>query len=310
MLGLLYLPLFVLVIYGGSLNRDARESLSAAHSNVESLNRLIERARPSAERGSRDARSRTEQAQQRLVAAKAEFAAAEAESRQAMLVTRIPAGLSLALIIADAFLIPGLVRRRRAEEPLPTLLPGEVVFHEDPPPAIPGLPGRIAGAIDRLVRVTGELVAYWALLAVFAYYFEVIGRYVFNSPTNWVHESTFLMFGMQYMIAGAYAYRGESHVRVDLLYSQLSTRAKAVCDVIGSVFVFFFLAVMAWTGWTFASQAAAMGEVSFTEWGIQYWPVKLLIPIGAVLLILQAIARLIRDIYILAAPRRPAAAFA
>jgi TRAP-type mannitol/chloroaromatic compound transport system permease small subunit len=165
-------------------------------------------------------------------------------------------------------------------------------------------------AIDAFVRVSGELVAYWALLAVFAYYFEVIGRYVFNSPTNWVHESTFLMFGMQYMIAGAYAYRGESHVRVDLLYTHLPVRAKAMCDVVGSVFVFLFVAVMIWTGWTFASQAVAMGEVSFTEWGIQYWPVKLMIPIGAILLLLQALARLIRDIHLLASPERPTAAFA
>ena len=131
---------------------------------------------------------------------------------------------------------------------------------------------------------------------------------MFNSPTNWVHESTFLMFGMQYMVAGAYAYRGESHVRVDLLYTHLSARGKAVCDVIGSVFVLLFLAVMLWTGWTFASQAIDMREVSFTEWGIQYWPVKLMIPIGAILLILQAIARLIRDIHTLAAPRGRASA--
>jgi TRAP-type mannitol/chloroaromatic compound transport system permease small subunit len=310
MLGLIYLPLFALVIYGGSLYRDARESVSAAHSNVESLNRLIERARPSAERGSRDAQNRIGQAQQRLETAKAELVVAQAKIDRALLVTRIPAAASLALLIVDAFLIPGLVRRRRAEEPLPTEPPEEVAFHEDPPPAIPGLPGRIARGIDGFIRVTGELVAYWAVLAVFAYYFEVIGRYVFNSPTNWVHESTFLMFGMQYMVAGAYAYRGESHVRVDLLYTHLSPRAKAACDLIGSVFVFFFLAVMAWTGWTFASQAVAMGEVSFTEWGIQYWPVKLMIPIGAVLVILQAFARLIRDIYILAAPRRTAAAYA
>jgi TRAP-type mannitol/chloroaromatic compound transport system permease small subunit len=53
-----------------------------------------------------------------------------------------------------------------------------------------------------------------------------------------------------------------------------------------------------------------MREVSFTEWGIQYWPVKLMIPIGAVLLILQAFARLIRDIYVLTAPARPTAAYA
>jgi TRAP-type mannitol/chloroaromatic compound transport system permease small subunit len=310
MLGLIYLPLFAVVIYGGSLYRDARESVSAAHSNVESLNRVIERTRPAAERGSADAKNRIEQSQKRLETAKVDLAAAEAKIGRALLVTRIPAAASLALMSLDAFLIPGLVRRQRAEEPLPTELPEEVAYHDDPPPEIPGLPGRIARGIDALVRVTGELVAYWAVLAVFAYYFEVIGRYVFNSPTNWVHESTFLMFGMQYMVAGAYAYRGESHVRVDLLYTHLSPRAKAVCDVIGSVFVFFFLAVMAWTGWTFASQAMAMGEVSFTEWGIQYWPVKLMIPIGAVLVILQAFARLIRDIYVLAAPRRTAAAYA
>ena len=42
---------------------------------------------------------------------------------------------------------------------------------------------------------------------MFGYYYEVIARFVFNSPTNWVHESMFLMYGMQYMLAGAYAYQ-------------------------------------------------------------------------------------------------------
>ena len=153
------------------------------------------------------------------------------------------------------------------------------------------------------MRVLGELVAYWAVLAVFAYYFEVIGRYVFNSPTNWVHESTFLMFGMQYMIAGAYAYRGESHVRVDLIYSKLSLRGKAMCDLIGSVFFFIFIGTMAWTGWIFAADADPRHEVSFTEWGIQYWPVKLTIPLGAALLLLQGIARLIKDVHTLKTAR-------
>jgi TRAP-type mannitol/chloroaromatic compound transport system permease small subunit len=62
--------------------------------------------------------------------------------------------------------------------------------------------------------------------------------------------------------------------------------------------VFFFLAVMAWTGWTFASQAIDMREVSFTEWGIQYWPVKLAIPVGAALIVLQGLSKLIKDILI------------
>ena len=58
------------------------------------------------------------------------------------------------------------------------------------------------------------------------------------------------------------------------------------------MFVLIFLGTMFVTGWTFASQSIADHEVSFTEWGIQVWPVKLMIPLGAALMILQAIARL------------------
>ena len=43
-----------------------------------------------------------------------------------------------------------------------------------------------------------------------------------------------------------------------------------------------------------------MGEVSFTEWGIQYWPVKMMIPFGALLMLLVGGARLVKDIYVLA----------
>jgi TRAP-type mannitol/chloroaromatic compound transport system permease small subunit len=160
--------------------------------------------------------------------------------------------------------------------------------------AAPGI-----SAIDNLSRVIGEFIAYWAVLAVFAYYYEVIARYVFNSPTNWVHESMFLMFGMQYMLAGAYAYRDETHVRVDIIYSHLSLRGRAICDLITSFFFFLFAGTMLFTGWRFASDAIAVGETSFTEWGIQYWPVKLAIPIGAALLVLQGVSRVARDVAVL-----------
>ena len=137
------------------------------------------------------------------------------------------------------------------------------------------------------------------VIAVFAYYYEVVARFVFNSPTNWVHESMFLMFGMQYMISGAYAYREDQHVRVDVFYSKFSRRGKAIADIVSSVFFFIFTITMLWTGWRFAADAVANGESSFTEWGIQYWPVKLALPIGAALIILQGVSKLIKDILIL-----------
>ena len=46
-------------------------------------------------------------------------------------------------------------------------------------------------------------------------------------------------------------------------------------------------------------QSGGVGEVSFTEWGMQYWPVKLTMPIGAALLLLQGLSKLIKDIVIL-----------
>ena len=99
---------------------------------------------------------------------------------------------------------------------------------------------RFTDWIDAVNAKAGEYVAYWAVVAVFAYYYEVLARFVFNSPTNWVHESMFLMFGMQYMISGAYAYREDQHVRVDVFYAKFSTRGKAIADIVTSVFFFIF----------------------------------------------------------------------
>ena len=131
---------------------------------------------------------------------------------------------------------------------------------------------------------------------MFVYYYEVLARYVFNSPTNWVHESMFLMYGMQYMISGAYAYREDQHVRVDVVYSHLSVRGKAIADIVSSVFFFIFTITMLVTGWKFALDAVKNTEISFTEWAVQYWPVKLAIPIGAALIVMQGVSKLVKDI--------------
>ncbi|MEC9482075.1 MAG: TRAP transporter large permease subunit [Halomonas sp.] len=159
--------------------------------------------------------------------------------------------------------------------------------------------------IDAISGFSGRYVAYWSLIAPFAYCYEVFVRYALNSPTNWVHESMFLMFGMQYLLAGAYALREGGHVRVDILYTRGRPLTKAALDLMTSVFFFIFALALLTTGWTFFTQsmdqntvffaAGYANEVSFTEWAIQYYPVKFTIVLGAVLLLLQGLAQLIRD---------------
>ena len=152
------------------------------------------------------------------------------------------------------------------------------------------------GLVDRVSYYTGEFVSYWAVIAVFVYYFEVISRYVFNSPTNWAHEGMFLMFGMQYLIAGAYAAMTDAHVKVDIFYAEWSALRKAWVDLFTSIFFFIFAGTLLVTGYIFAMDATRVGEISFSEWQISYWPFKWALVVGGALLILQGLAKLARDI--------------
>ncbi len=158
---------------------------------------------------------------------------------------------------------------------------------------------RITDIIDAISEWSGEFVCYWSLIAVFVYYYEVLARYVFNSPTSWAHESMFLMFGMQYLISGAYAFREDSHVRVDVVYQYLPVRAKVMTDIVTSIFFFIFAGALLVTGWIFLADSIDVWEVSLTEWAIQYWPVKITIVLGALLILLQGFSKLVKDFILL-----------
>ena len=300
--GLVFIPVFLALLWSNAHVRDSRQDVSRTRSVAEQSERLVNKAKSDVERHRDGAEARLNEAEAKLVNASVDYDASRANLARAEGYSRIGAIALALMLIGDAFLVPGLVRRVREAEPEippPVALAHPVDEALTQTSALPAPTGVLAG-IDWVIRTLGEFVAYWSILAVFTYYYEVVARYVFNSPTNWVHESMFLMFGMQYMLAGAYAYREEAHVRVDIVYSRLSPRGRAICDIITSLFFFLFTTTMMLTGWRFASDAISVGERSFTEWGIQYWPVKLAIPVGAALLILQGLSRLVRDVVLVA----------
>jgi TRAP-type mannitol/chloroaromatic compound transport system permease small subunit len=302
-----FIPVFLGIIYCSGQVRDMREDVSTAYAAVDQSRTALDLARAvlsdaqSAGRPTTAAQKQVDDLQAQLAKAQAGYDAVDTISQMWYGRARDLGILLLAMLIVDAFLMPRRIRKMRAAGVAaapPVTGPPLTEIHaagtsEDPTMRVHA---RITDAIEWLNVHAGEYVAYWAVISVFVYYYEVIARYVFNSPTNWVHESMFLMYGMQYMLAGAYAYREDQHVRVDVLYTKFSPRGKAIADIITSVFFFIFTVTMLWTGSKFALDAISVGETSFTEWGIQYWPVKLMIPIGAALIVLQGVSRLIRDI--------------
>lgn len=234
----------------------------------------------------------------------------------------------IALLAVDALLIPRLLAnaQRKLEAAPPKQRP-------EAPPAPPDSrfvsQRGFTGWVDRLCLTAGEFVSYWTVLAVFAFCYEVVVRKAFNSPTDWVHESVVYLFAMQYLIAGSYAMLTESHVRVDLFYAKFPPRVKAVVDLVTSLFFFIFVGTLLFTGYIFAADAigfgntslsalargnitlgqffsqatlseffasnAVNGEVANTTWRLQLWPVKIVLVLGAVLLLLQGVSRVIKD---------------
>ncbi|MBO0905599.1 TRAP transporter small permease subunit [Jiella sonneratiae] len=334
--GLLFLPLFGAILFANAHQREARADYSNATNIVRVSKGTIEREEPrlaeadrsladlrsqvaAAEEGSftkKAAERRLQREERRLAGARDRVEAARADLAEQQAIADRAGGdrafwetvafvafaAILVLMAIDALLLPVLVRRANArladkagedEEPLPELS-GE--FLKDRATVSSGW----AGWIDRLSFYSGEFVSYWAVIAVFVYYYEVVARYVFNSPTNWAHEGMYLMFGMQYLIMGAYAMLTESHVRVDVFYAPLSPRRKALADILTVVFFFIFAGVLLVTGWIFAADATRVDEVSFTEWQLAYWPFKWAIVVGAFLILLQGVAKLVQDFRTLA----------
>jgi TRAP-type mannitol/chloroaromatic compound transport system permease small subunit len=304
--GLAFIPLFIGVIYCNSEVREVRDDVSRTFAALEQSQVAVKQAQPiDAANPTAEEKKALGEAQAGVKKGEAEYQAAKAVSDNWFNRARGFAIVLALMLLVDAFLIPGIVRRMHARGDEGVAIAASAP-HMPPPPQVHeqgtgedptlGLHTRFTDAIEWVNTKAGEYVAYWAVISVFVYYYEVFARFLFNSPTNWVHESMFLMYGMQYMISGAYAYREDQHVRVDVVYSHLSTRGKAIADIVSSVFFFIFTITMLVTGWKFAWDSVSNHETSFTEWGIQYWPVKLCIPVGAALIVAQGVSKLVKDI--------------
>ena len=166
--------------------------------------------------------------------------------------------------------------------------------HDDPDAYV--ATNRIIRIIDWLSEHSGQFVAFWTINAVVFYAFEVIARYIFNKPTIWVHESSFLLFGMQYLLAGAYAYLHGSHVAVDIIYNKFPKRGQYGLDIFTSVFSFVFFLVLMGTSYGFMMDSIGMRERTMETWQIQYYPVKTMMVVGAILITLALFSKLYKDI--------------
>jgi len=151
--------------------------------------------------------------------------------------------------------------------------------------------------IDAISEKIGKVVSFLILILSFALVYEVVARYVFNKPTQWAHELGMFMFGSACMLAGAYVLLHKAHVNLDLLYSRVTRRKQAILDLITAPVFFFVTILIIWYGMDFALNSWKILEISSSPWHPPYYPVKTIIPIAALLLLLQGVVKFIRDLF-------------
>ena len=188
-----------------------------------------------------------------------------------------------------------LTRKTASAEPAPD---EETALHElaEEDPALHAPGNRLTHALDWMSEQSGVFVALWTVNAVCAYFYEVVSRYLFDAPTIWVHQASYLMFGMQYVLAGAFALLHGDHVRVDVVYIKLPRRGQVGVDIFTSLFFFIFALALIGTSWSFFMGSLQMWEVTDETWRIQFYPVKGMMVLGSALLMLAGLSKLIKDI--------------
>ncbi|MGZ3183673.1 MAG: TRAP transporter small permease subunit [Telluria sp.] len=169
-------------------------------------------------------------------------------------------------------------------------------------------------SLSRLIDALNEKVAgavSWALLAaVLICAGNALVRYLLKTSSNAWLEIQWYLFAAMFLLASANTLRRDEHVRIDVVTGRFSERTRAIIDLFG--YLFFMLPVcgiILWFAWPYAKLAIETGEMSNNAGGLILWPAKILIPIGFLLLVLQALSEAIKRIAYLAG-RLDASAFA
>lgn len=152
--------------------------------------------------------------------------------------------------------------------------------------------------ITRLNNLLGRWVAYLIFIIFLLLIGEVFMRYAFSAPTSWTNELGQMLFGLYIVLSGGYVMAQRGHVSVDLLYSSLSRRTQAWLDIFTSLMFFLFMAALLYFGTSMAWESIQSMETSYSAWNPPIWPIKAAIPIGAALLFLQGVAKLLEDILV------------
>lgn len=117
----------------------------------------------------------------------------------------------------------------------------------------------------------------------------------YGNNSNAFLEAQWYMFGVMAMFGAAYTLKVNEHVRVDLVYGNVSERMRTWIDLVGGILCLVpMCAVLAYLTWPWFVDSWHSGEISTNAGGLVRWPAKLILPLGFALVLLQGFSEIIK----------------
>lgn len=160
---------------------------------------------------------------------------------------------------------------------------------------------KFSNTIDQISEWSGRLVAWLSLTMVLTTFLVVVLRYLFDLGSIALQEAITYMHASLFMLGAAYTLRHEGHVRVDIFYNRFGARGRAWVDLMGVLLLLLPVTLfITWVSWDYVASSWALHEGSREAGGLPgVFLLKSVIPLMALLLLLQGVAMGIRAVGVL-----------
>ncbi len=158
----------------------------------------------------------------------------------------------------------------------------------------------LSRGIDAAMTRIGRSIAWLIFVAVLVSTVNALIRKIFNTSSNSWLELQWLLFGFVFLLCSPWTLLSNEHIRIDIINAKLPPRLRSAIELFGHlVFLLPFTVIMVLTAGPFALRSLLGNEQSSNAGGLPLWPAKLLVLVGFLALLIQAISEIIKRIAIM-----------
>ena len=151
--------------------------------------------------------------------------------------------------------------------------------------------------VDRAIEGISKVLSYSFAVSIVVTIYDVTQDVLFRSPTVWVYDVVTTGIAVAFLIGGSYALMRREHIRITAVYVRFSRKTRLRCDIVTGLLAIVYFAAFAWFAFDMARISITDWEVGGSAWA-QPTPVvvKVSMVIGAVLMIVQMLSNIRRDV--------------